>query len=478
MKRTRFRFLAASSLILAMLLASAVAHTARRPRYGGTLRVEMQAAAVTSLDPATPVTDSGGAVVREKLMALVFDTLTRLDGTGRAVPALALSWQSDASSKHWEFRVRSNVKFQDGTPLTQEAIAQSVAAANPGWHASVAGYGVVIETDAPVPDLPILLAGSRYAIIRRASDGSPVGTGPFRLTEWQPGRRAVFVANEENWEGRPFLDKIEVQMGRPPSDQLIDLQVGKADLVEIPPDQLRRATERGAHVWASAPVELLALVFIPGWAAADDARVREALARSIDRGALTNFLLQKQGEPAGGLLPQWLSGYEFLFSTAADPGRARQLWGTISPVPPPVVLGYDASDPLERAVAERIALNARDAGIVVTTQALTASPPNMDARLVRLRIASPEPRTALTALQAVLAPSLDAASVALLPDRATPEELYARERAIVDGFRAIPLVHLPEAYGLSPQVKDWMPLSWGAWRLADVWLDLPSGEAR
>ena len=477
MKRTRFRFLAASSVLAAVLLAAAVAHTARRPRYGGTLRVEMEGAPA-SLDPATPTANPGAAATKERLMALVYDTLTRLDDTGRAVPAIALSWQSDSSNKRWEFRVRSNVKFQDGTPMTQEAIAQSLAAADGSWHASAAGYGIVIETDSPAPDLPLLLTDERYAITRRASDGALVGGGPFRVVEWQPGRRAVFAANEENWEGRPFVDGIEVQMGRSPSEQLIDLQVGKADLIEIAPDQVRRAAERGARVWTSAPVELLALVFTPGWRAADDARVRQALARSIDRGALTNFLLQKQGEPAGGLLPQWLSGYEFLFSTAADPGRARQLWSQISPVPPPLVLGYDASDTLEQAVAGRIAVNARDAGIVVNTQAVTTSAQSMEARLVRLRIASPEPRAALAALEAELAPSLDAAGAAPLPDPVMLEELYGRERAIIDSFRVVPLVHLPEAFGLSPQVRDWMPLSWGAWRLADVWLELPGGEAR
>jgi hypothetical protein len=60
----------------------------------------------------------------------------------------------------------------------------------------------------------------------------------------------------------------------------------------------------------------------------------------------------------------------------------------------------------------------------------------------------------------------------------TTEQIYARERAAVDSFYIIPLVHLPDAYGLSPQVRDWMPLRSGEWRLADVWLDTPSGDAR
>ena len=97
------------------------------------------------------------------------------------------------------------------------------------------------------------------------------------------------------------------------------------------------------------------------------ARVREALALSIDRAAIVNFILQKEGEPAGGLLPQWSSGTAFLFSTAADPVHAKELSAQIVPAPK-IVLGYDSGDSLEQAVAERIAVNAREAGIQLIAQ--------------------------------------------------------------------------------------------------------------
>ena len=90
--------------------------------------------------------------------------------------------------------------------------------------------------------------------------------------------------------------------------------------------------------------------------------MREAIALSIDRAAIVNFILQKEGEPAGGLLPQWSSGTAFLFSTAADPVHAKELSAQIVPAPK-IVLGYDSGDSLEQAVAERIVVNAREAGI-------------------------------------------------------------------------------------------------------------------
>jgi hypothetical protein len=52
----------------------------------------------------------------------------------------------------------------------------------------------------------------------------------------------------------------------------------------------------------------------------------------------------------------------------------------------------------------------------------------------------------------------------------TPEQAYAA-RAPIEASRVVPLVHVSENYGLSPQVRDWMPPRWGGWRLEDVWLE-------
>jgi len=280
----------------------------------------------------------------------------------------------------------------------------------------------------------------------------------------------VFTANEDYWEGRPFLDSIDVQMGRAARDQLIDVEVGRADLVEISPEQARRAAEHGTRIWASEPSQLIALVFANGRPAAEDQRLREALSDSIDRAALANFVLQKEAEPAGGILPQWLSGYEFLFPAAADPAHGRGLISQISPLPSTLLLGYDSSDALGQAVAERIAVNASDAGIRVSTKGLAPGiASGVDARVVRLRMASPD---SAGALEGYLS------SIGIQPSplaAASPEDLYDREREVLENYRIVPVLHVPEVFGLSSRVKDWMPERWGEWRLAEVLLD-PAAE--
>ena len=271
----------------------------------------------------------------------------------------------------------------------------------------------------------------------------------FTVARWESGRRAVYEAAEPV---RPFLDAVEISVGRSLRDQANDLELGRADIVELGPAELRRLPA-GRKVWTSSPVRVLALVFNPHF---DGARVREALALAVDRSAIHGVLLGRQGEITGALLPQWLSGYAFLFPTAPDLGRARQLAVNARP------LTLAAADPAYRAIAERIAVNARDAGLRVT---VVPQPESADVRLVEVRVGSTDPARALAGLAASLG----------LPDAASassPEQLYTAERALLDGYRVIPLIHLPDVYGVGPSVRGGPGITpLGEWRFENLWLE-------
>jgi ABC-type transport system substrate-binding protein len=294
------------------------------------------------------------------------------------------------------------------------------------------------------------------------------------MSEWEPGKRAVLVANEQYAGGRPFVDAIEIEMARAPKDRLIDLELNRADVAEIPVDQARRAAERGVRVSRSQPDELIALVFVNGRAPARDRRIREAVADSIDRDAIVNFILQKEGEPAGGLLPQWSNGTAFLFPTTPDPKHAKELWSQIAHSPP-MTLGYDSGDPLAEAIAERIAVNARDAGISMAAQSTgnAQTEGRVDARIVRLPMTSSASQPALASFLTVFQriAGLDPDGTAL-PDSAGPQQIYERESAVVHTLGVVPIAWVPHAYGLSARVRDWTAPGPGqGWPLADVWLE-------
>ena len=159
MKLTGFPFLVASSLLWA-----AVSSAATRPHYGGTLRVEMRAAP-TSLDPADSNQLSGFG--SRNLFDLLFDTLVSLDEQGRVEPALATSWQAEPGNQRWHFFLRHGITFQDGTPVTPDAVATSLRRTNPTWKVFSEGEAVVVERDSPAPNLSDELALARNSIVKR-----------------------------------------------------------------------------------------------------------------------------------------------------------------------------------------------------------------------------------------------------------------------------------------------------------------------
>jgi ABC-type oligopeptide transport system substrate-binding subunit len=200
----------------------------------------------------------------------------------------------------------------------------------------------------------------------------------------------------------------------------------------------------------------MALVFGPR---VEDAHVREALALAVDRTAIHNVLLAGQGEISGALLPQWISGYAFLFPALKDPARARALVSGLPAAARALTLATD-----DRSIADRIALNARDVGLAVTVVATTA---NADVRLTQARVTSTNAAQALPFLAAAFGLGEPAKGEA-------PEALYAAERALLDSSRAVPLFHLPDLYAVSPRVKGGPGITpLGEWSFETLWIDRP-----
>jgi peptide/nickel transport system substrate-binding protein len=456
MKHFAWQWLVISSLVVG---AAAVAET--RPQYGGTLRVAMHTAPV-SLDPA----ENGriDSFAGRNLTFLMFETLVMADAGGRLHPGLATAWTT-TDNQHWQFRLRHGVKFHDGTALTAEAVAASLRFANPAWKVGSEADSVVIELDRADPRLPAELALPHNAIVKREPDGKLSGTGPFHVADWQPGKRLALAAEEDYWKGRPYLDAVEIELGRNPHDQLMALELSKADLVEVPPEQSHRVAMEGRPVVTSEPMELIALVFARDVQTPADKSLREALALSVDRGSIRSVLLQGTGQPAGSVLPQWMTGYAFVFPAEADLVEARRERDTVT-VAPVFTVGYDAGDSISHLLAERIALNARDAGL--TLQPTTAA--TADLRVARIPLVSSDPWIALREVAAgagLARPTSEGASV---------EELYTVEQSLLATQRLIPLFHLPAAFAASAAVRDWTPGADGSWDLADVWLGPGNGK--
>ncbi len=450
--RLNWRSLAVSSLVALTVWPAAAA---TRPRYGGTLRVDLRAQ-VRSFDP---LTDSAAPVT-----ALLFDTLVTLDSEGHVQPSLAVAWTQE-SDRRCRFVLRHGVTFSDGTPLTATVVSASLRAANPDWTAREVGDVVIVETDQPTPNLPQLMSLARNAIALRNGE-TVVGTGTFTVADWQPGNRLVLQARDDGWHPRPFLDRIELQFNRGLREQSVDLELGRADVIEIAPEEGNRQPAR--RIVRSDPAVLLALRFSHTNPAVKDPRVREAVSLAIDRESIANILLQRRGEAAGGLLPNWMTGYSFLFPTRPQLARARQL-KTEAGVTAPMTLVYHSADPVARLVAERIALNAADAGLTVRTAPDTQNIAVPDIELVSVRLPSLDDAADLAALArpGVLALPLPDA-VADAPDAA-----YRATIAALKETWAAPVAYVPVGFALSSRVANWGMSRIGEWQMANVSVTQP-----
>lgn len=493
MRFTRSLSFAAISISILALLGPERSFATKHPRYGGTLRVELHVTSI-SLDPREWKTGSLATAENEKLAALVYDRLLTLDDYGRFQPVLATEWSHDAAFKNWQFTLRTGVKFSDGAVLTPKDVATALQPLLPaGLQISPTENGVQIRANHATPDLLEQLASGRYFIFRAQPDGALLGTGPFILAESAPATpsganssalkpaRMKFRANDDAWSGRPFVDAIEVTLGDPALRQILNLQMGRTELIDIPPDLVRKARQENLRVWSSPSHTLLALRFDDGQPAASDPRLREALDSALDRDTMANVLLQRQALPATALLPQWLSGYAFLFGTPMSLDHARQLRSSLpanlAGGTDPLRLRVDAVGDLMKLLGERVAVNARQANISIqlvshsatsSATSTTSASPGIGLHLFAWHYDSLSARAELQALAQLLhvEPSAE-----LLANSSDPEKLYAEERRLLDARHLLPLVLLPDYVGIAPTVRNWTVAPSGEWRLADVWID-------
>jgi ABC-type transport system substrate-binding protein len=415
------------------------AHARTRPHYGGTLRVE------TAGDPW----QLPDGIARQ----LVLDTLTTIGDTGPAQPSLAVRWQSQTDNHRWQFSIRPNVHFQDGSTLTADAVATSLleacahsdashAAASCPWRSvHPVGETVVFVSDSALPDLPELLAQERFAIARQDTTGATVGTGPFRVTGFTNGALNL-VANDDCWAGRPFVDAVELRPHRAVRDQWLDLSVGRTDVVEVPPEQLRLAEQQHLNVVQSRALDLLALSIVPA-GPFTSREMRQAAALAVDRAALYNVIFQKQGEITASLLPQWISGYSFLFPADRDLDRARALRGGATPSP--LVLDVGSPGQSMQLAAERLALNLHEAGFNVQTASGPHTPAVLTLRLVPLQAATL--RAALDEMAAQFGQNGTVTGT-------DPTALWQAEQGILSNDTVVPLLWLPRAWAAGERVRD------------------------
>ena len=265
-------------------------------------------------------------------------------------PGLALSWKP-LDNTTWEFKLRPNVKWQDGQAFTADDLIYSYtrAKAVPGSVATYGGYlrtiasmsapdplTLVVKTTVPNPDLPLNLAsvhvvskhvGEKSATEDYNSGKSVVGTGPYKFVSYTPGDRVVMERNEGYWGAKQPWEKVNYRYINQAASRTAALLSGDVDVIDkVSVSDLARLKESpnvSVYPYDGLRVMLLQPSFnpAPNQYITDnagkpleknpllDVRVRRALNLAINRKALTDRILQGAATEANQWMPKNTFGY-------------------------------------------------------------------------------------------------------------------------------------------------------------------------
>jgi peptide/nickel transport system substrate-binding protein len=242
-------------------------------------------------------------------------------------PGLAESWSSSPDKRTWTYKLRPDLKWSDGQPLTSADIAWTInTSRKQEWlnYTAVTGdlvatapdpQTVVIHSTAPDPKLPTVdvymlpqhIWGklSKAQINKyKAEDG--VGSGPFTLEQREKGQFARFKANPHFWKGKPKVDGVIIRNFDNPDAMVAAVERGEIDAAEDIPGTAFHKLEKNPKVETVQGYQGAMTEFaLNGGAglkkphpALLDPRVRDAISHAIDRKTIVDRVLSGLGKPS------------------------------------------------------------------------------------------------------------------------------------------------------------------------------------
>jgi oligopeptide transport system substrate-binding protein len=317
-----------------------------------------------SLEPETIDPGKVGGQAGGRIIANLFEGLTVRDAQLVPRPGIAMAWEVSADGLLWTFHLRES-QWSDGTPVTSEDFRWSwmrlldPATASKSAHLLHAVQGgrafnrgepveiglrapdphtLVVELDRPVPwfaelaATPPLCPVPRHVVEARGDAWTRpahiVSNGPFVLAQRRLNERMVLQRNARYWNVDAIaLESAEALTGDFANANFNRYASGLLDWVDsggVPPSLVDRLRERDD--WHAAP--FLATYFLRcnvQRPPLDDARVRQALQRSIDAQAIVEHVTRSGEVAAHSLVPPQVPGYEEIRAPGFDPSAAREL---------------------------------------------------------------------------------------------------------------------------------------------------------
>ena len=282
----------------------------------------------------------------------VFSNLVKYDDAGEIVMDLAESYELLEDQVTWEFKIREDAVFHDGTPVTAEDVAWSLTRVMTDESSSdymnfsplaeavaVDDYTVHVVSDDPFPIMLQLLCKGGAAVLPKAyfeENGeeawlaNPIGSGPYQLTEYVKDDHVTLVPFADYYgEQNPDWEEVIFRVVPESSTRVGELIAGNVDAVNmvIPTEWERVNGNEGTAVVNGPSTRVYQLALKTDKGPTADLRVRQAIDLAIDDQTIVDTILQGAGTPMLTRVPSGVNGCneDLVGKYNYDPERAKEL---------------------------------------------------------------------------------------------------------------------------------------------------------
>jgi len=338
----KWRSMASIGIGMALLLAACSSNTSVSQNNSSTPQQPAAATEGGTLVVAAPVEpdtlDSQKSTWLDNTNSQSYDSFLSRDMQGKLVPHLAESWEVSDDGKVWTLKLRQDVKFHSGAPLTAEAAKASIERfaeispvkdlAGPIEKVEAAdAHTVKVTFKEPFAPFANMLLGTFITPLdpeRLKEKGdqfgeAPSATGPFMNPEIKRGASVTYVKNPDyKWghvyadnPGAPYVDKIMFRFLKDDDTRILEFKKGTIHVLQEVPTTYVPELQAipGVKIETNMEQGMKYLGFNNKKDVFKDVRVKQAIAMAVDREPIVQYALSGFAKPIFGPLPPTIPGH-------------------------------------------------------------------------------------------------------------------------------------------------------------------------
>ncbi|WP_102273692.1 glutathione ABC transporter substrate-binding protein GsiB [Cytobacillus massiliigabonensis] len=284
------------------------------------------------------------------IQSTMLEGLVGFDKDMKMIPVLAESYEASDDAKVFTFKLKEGVTFHDGTPFNAEAVKVNIdRVSNPDNKLKRYSMFELVEKTEAVDEYTVkvtlkepfgaMLNNFAHPAARMVSPAAidkygkdiamhPVGTGPFKFSEWDQSDHLTVEKNPEYWQdGLPKVDGIKFKPVPENGTRVAMLQTGEADFIyPIPTEQAESLNGTDGIVVENRPSIVARYMSINTTKKPfDDVKVRQAINYAINKEAFIKVVYSGYGSEMDSIIPEGLQFYSKQSPYTYDPEKAKAL---------------------------------------------------------------------------------------------------------------------------------------------------------